>query len=104
MKTNKHRNTKPDKDEIPKSILVAGALVVLFILGWIFGLVPYAVKYIECGRPPTSIEPPGFMSGSSVGMPQDPSDHGYGPGFGKTYTCYSKDELYPDNTPIHKTY
>lgn len=87
------------QEKIPKSVIVIAVIIVLLIPGWIFGPVPFAVKYIECGEPPTIIDPPEFWSGSDVGKPHEPQDEGYGLGIGKTYTCLNKSEMYPDNTP-----
>ena len=100
--SKKHPNklTKTNDEKIPKSVVAIAIIIILLILGTIFGIVPYTIKYVECGKPPTVIEPPGFWSGSGTGVPVEPSEEGYGPGIGKTYTCFSKDQLYPDNTPI----
>lgn len=87
------------QEKAPKSVVIIGITIVLLIAGWIFGPVPYGIKYIECGKPPTIIDPPGLWSGSSIGMPHEPGDEEYGPGIGKTYSCFRIDETYPDNSP-----
>lgn len=88
-----NRKTKSNKDQIPKSIIVAGILVVLLILGWLFGIVPYTVKYIECGNAPATISP--GIAGAST-KPELPGEDDYGPGIFKKYICV--DETYLNDT------
>lgn len=92
-------NSRGKDDRLPKSFIIAGVLLVLLVFSWVVGILPFTVMYVQCGRAPTTIEPPGFWSGSSIGTPQEPGDKGYGPAIFKTYTCTTKSNMYPDNTP-----
>lgn len=99
--SKKHQKyLKTNDEKMPKSVVAIAVIIVLLIFGTIFGIVPYTIKYVECGKPPTVIEPPGFWSGSGTGVPFEPGEEGYEPGIGKMYTCFDKDKLYPDNTPM----
>lgn len=100
----KKQQTMPQKNRkrlsgfVLSLFFVAGILFVL-LFGWVSGILPWSLKYVECGKPPTTIEQADYWSGSSSGTPQEPGDKGYGPGFGKSYVCTSIEDMYPDNTP-----
>lgn len=95
--TKKHSLDSSRKLKIG-TFIATGCLFVMF-LSFVTGTIPWIVKYVECGKPPTTIEQADYWSGSSSGTPQEPGDKGYGPGFGKSYVCTSIEDMYPDNTP-----
>lgn len=86
MKILKKKSLPPDQEKPPKSVVVIAIIIVLLVLGWIFGIVPYGIKYVECGEPPATIPP---LAGSGT-RAELPGEDGYGPGLLKKYVC-SKD-------------
>lgn len=83
--SKKHkRPLPPDQEKPPKSLIIIGLGIVLLILGWIFGVVPFTIKYVECGEPPATI--PWGVAGAST-KPELPGEEEYGPGILKGYVC-----------------
>lgn len=95
-KTRKKKLTPPAQEKAPKSVVILGVIIILLVIGWIFGGVPYTLKYIECGGAPATV-PLGIADANR--RPELPGEEGYGPGVFKKYMCtkdtYLKSELTP---------
>ena len=84
--SKKHPNklTKTNDEKMPKSLIVMIVIFAALIIGWIFGGVPYTLKYMECGEAPATVSP-GIVGAST--RPELPGEEGYGPGLLKEYVC-----------------
>lgn len=69
---------------MPKSLVVMIVILAALIIGWIFGGVPYTLKYMECGEAPATV-PLGIADANR--RPELSGEEGYGPGLLKGYVC-----------------
>ena len=53
---------------MPKSVVAIGIIIIVLIIGWIGGVIPYGIGYVTCGEPPATI-PPLAGAGTKAELP-----------------------------------
>lgn len=76
------------KEATPKIFIIVIALIVIFAIGWIAGVVPFTLKAIECGR--ALVLGTKLAASFSYTLSGDP---GYAPGPLQSYYC-TEDEAH----------